>query len=106
MRPSAQALHLDPRGLWAFLAPMQASGAPLPRAALVRRAAGDAALLRFVAGAAATAGGGAAPGRAMLPFFAVLVCEVLAALPQARPSSVVFKRVLGWEGGFRSRGCA
>lgn len=82
-----QAMRLDARGLWAFLAPMQASGAPVPRAQLVLRCAGDPALLRFVAAAAAAAGGagGSAPPRSpMVPFFAVLACEVLAALPQAR----------------------
>ncbi len=84
---SWQAMRLDERGLWAFLAPMQASGAPLPRAQLVQRCVSDPALLRFVADAAQAAGGHAAPGRAILPFFAVLACEVLAALPQARSSS-------------------
>ncbi len=79
-------MHLAPRGLWAWLAPMQASGAPLPREQLAQRCAGDPALLRFVADAAAAAGGRAAPARApLLPFFAVLACETLAALPQARP---------------------
>ena len=82
-----QAMRLDARGLWAFLAPMQATGAPVPRAQLVQRCARDPALLRFVAAAAAAggAGGGHAPLRSpVVPFFAVLACEVLAALPRAR----------------------
>ncbi len=36
-----QIMPLDPRGTWAFLAPMQKSGAPLPRATLVRRCLND-----------------------------------------------------------------
>jgi hypothetical protein len=94
-RARAQAMHLAPRGLWAWLAPMQASGAPLPREQLAQRCAGDPALLRFVADAAQAAGGHAAPARApLLPFFAVLACEVLAALPQARPPRPARHRAL------------
>lgn len=53
-----QALRLEPRSRWAFLEPMQASGAPAPREALVLRCITD--RVRGFAGQAA--GGVAAAG--------------------------------------------
>lgn len=66
-------------GLWTFLAPMQQSGAPLPRTTLVQRCCTDAALLQFVCQAAQQA---ASP--AWLSFYGVVVCEVIAAVPKVR----------------------
>ena len=82
-------------GAWAFLAPMQRSGAPLPRGTLVQRCCTDAALLeRACRGAqqqAAVAGGNASA--AWMSFYAVLLCEVLAAQPRVRPALCAWRQL-------------
>lgn len=64
-------------GTWTFLAPMQQSGAVLPRASLVQRCCTDAALLDFVCKAAQQS-----TSPAWMSFFGVLVSEVVTALPK------------------------
>jgi U3 small nucleolar RNA-associated protein 10 len=70
-----QTMRLD--GIWAFLAPMQQSGAPLPRSSLVQRCCADAALMEFICKAAQQAS-----SPAWLSFYGVVVSEVIPALPQ------------------------
>lgn len=72
-----QILKLEPRSRWAFLAPMQQSGAPAPREALVLRCITDRSLLRFVCELAQRQADTRVAGRVALPFYAVLVCELL-----------------------------
>ncbi len=83
----AQTLRLI--GPWEWLAPMQRSGAPVPRASLVQRCLTDSAVLQHVcAGAAQQAGVrasfGAAVSATWMSFYAILVCEVIAAAPRVR----------------------
>lgn len=68
---------------WEWLAPIQDSGAALPRPSLVQRCLRDAAVLRFLVRCAELEplGGGARPSRAFLSFYAVVACELLAAAP-------------------------
>ncbi|GBF96147.1 hypothetical protein Rsub_08895 [Raphidocelis subcapitata] len=68
--------------IWEWLSPIQTSGAALPRASLVQRCVRDQAVLRFVCKAAEALGSGPHPSRTFLSFFAVTVCELLAAAPQ------------------------
>lgn len=86
----AQTLKLP--GTWAWLGPMQRSGAPLPRPSLVQRCLTDAAVLQHVCAAAAQQA--AVPARlgargvsaTWMSFYAILVCEVIAAAPRVRCS--------------------
>ncbi|GIL74166.1 hypothetical protein Vretimale_4805 [Volvox reticuliferus] len=79
-----------PGSLWGWLAKMQTSGASLPRDLLAQRCVNDRQLLLFICKAAGQLGGAAAPGtpvlqvhsRTFLSFYAVLLCEVLAILPE------------------------
>ncbi|GIL54419.1 hypothetical protein Vafri_9956 [Volvox africanus] len=81
-----------PGSLWGWLAKMQTSGASLPRDLLAQRCANDRQLLLFICKAAGHLGSAAAPGasllqlhsRTFLSFYAVLLCEVLAILPEVR----------------------
>jgi hypothetical protein len=73
-----QALRLE-RTPFEFLAPMQASGAALPRGALVRRALVDRALLRFLLEAAGELASPRVAARGTMPFYAALLVEALAA---------------------------
>ncbi|KAL4421861.1 hypothetical protein ABPG77_001343 [Micractinium sp. CCAP 211/92] len=75
-----QILRLPPRGRFAFLEPMQASGAPAPRDVIVLRCVTDRSLLRFVCDMAQRQADPRLAGRVALPFYAVLVCEYLAKL--------------------------
>ncbi|KAL4423978.1 hypothetical protein ABPG75_001279 [Micractinium tetrahymenae] len=72
-----QVLRLPPRGRFAFLEPMQASGAPAPRDVVVLRCVTDRSLLRFVCDMAQRQADPRLAGRVALPFYAVLVCEYL-----------------------------
>ncbi|PRW61623.1 hypothetical protein C2E21_0211 [Chlorella sorokiniana] len=76
-----QILRLDPRSRWAFLEPMQHSGAPVPREVLVLRCITDRSLLRFVCDTAQRQSEPQYAGRAFLPFYAVLTCELLDKVP-------------------------
>lgn len=67
--------------VFAFLEPMKASGAVLPRDLLVQRCLTDRGLLRFVAEAAQELGGPRVAARAVMPFFAALLCELVAQAP-------------------------
>jgi hypothetical protein len=73
-----QALRLE-RTPFEFLAPMQASGAALPRSALVRRALVDRALLRFLLEAAGELAAPRVAARGAMPFYAALLVEALSA---------------------------
>ena len=75
-----QILRLD-NTLFAFLQPMQKSGVALPRSLLVQRCLTDRSLLRFVCDAAQELGGPRVAARAVMPFFAALLCEIVAAVP-------------------------
>ena len=72
-----QVLRLEST-VFEFLAPMQRSGASLPRPALVQRCLTDRALLRFVCDAARDLAAPRAGSRAAMPFYAATLCEVLA----------------------------
>ena len=65
----AQILRLDPRSKWAFLEPMQSSGAPAPREALVLRCTTD--RVRWAAGGRGGAGGSQLPRVGRLPAWAL-----------------------------------
>ena len=68
-------------GPWEFLAPMQASGAPLPRASLAQRCLVDASLLeRVCQGAQAAAAAPVTSAATWMSFYATLVCEVIGQL--------------------------
>jgi U3 small nucleolar RNA-associated protein 10 len=72
---------------WEWLEPSLAAGAPLPRAALVARAAADPATLAAVAGLAEGGeAGGVPPAAGHLAFYAVTVCEALAAAAAGSPN--------------------
>jgi hypothetical protein len=66
--------------VWAFLAGCKATGTPLPRSLLVGQAVKDAALLRFVGGAAQEAAAAGSAGDCdaspFLSFYAVLLAEL------------------------------
>ncbi|GFR47970.1 hypothetical protein Agub_g9794, partial [Astrephomene gubernaculifera] len=74
-----------PGSLWGWLSKMQTSGAALPRHLLTQRCANDRQLLLFICKAAGYFGGAASSSRpssrTFLSFYAVLLCEVLAAMP-------------------------
>ncbi|KAK9810295.1 hypothetical protein WJX72_008160 [[Myrmecia] bisecta] len=76
-----QILHID-NSIWAFLAPMKASGAPMPRHVLVQRSLNDKALLQFIGAAAKGAANKATGSKTVLAFYAVVVCEVIALAPR------------------------
>lgn len=86
-------MRLD--SLWAFLGPMQQSGAPLPRSTLVQRCCNDAALLEFVCQAAQQA---ASP--TWLSFYGVVVCEVIAAVPKV---CFLYGKSLSSQQGYQSQ---
>ena len=65
---------------WAWLAPAATAGTPVPRAELAARCVRDGAVLAAVAAAAAPSHG-RPPTPAALSFYAVTVCEALAASP-------------------------
>ncbi|GLI61497.1 hypothetical protein VaNZ11_003825, partial [Volvox africanus] len=79
-----------PGSLWGWLAKMQTSGASLPRDLLAQRCVNDRQLLLFICKAAGHLGSADASGashlrlhsRTFLSFYAVLLCEVLAILPE------------------------
>lgn len=75
-----QILHLE-NTPFAFLGPMQKNGVALPRELLVQRCLADRSLLRFVCDAAQQLGGPRVAARAVMPFFAALLCEIIAATP-------------------------
>ena len=75
-------LHLDPPHPFAFLQPMQKTGVALPRSLLVQRCLTDRSLLRFVCETAQALGTPAVGARAVMPFFAALLCEIVAAAPE------------------------
>ncbi|EFJ42549.1 hypothetical protein VOLCADRAFT_107183 [Volvox carteri f. nagariensis] len=90
-----QTLAIGPPGsLWGWLAKMQSSGASLPRDLLAQRCVNDRQLLLFICKAAGQLGGTAlgsvrsgasalrTHSRTYLSFYAVLLCEVLALLPE------------------------
>ncbi|KAF6260625.1 hypothetical protein COO60DRAFT_874799 [Scenedesmus sp. NREL 46B-D3] len=66
---------------WEWLAPCQQSGAPPPRQLLVRRCVNDQAVLREVCRGAEAVGQPGCFSKTYLSFYAVLLCEVLAASP-------------------------
>jgi U3 small nucleolar RNA-associated protein 10 len=78
-----QTLRLDSNTtpLFAFLAPMQKSGVALPREVLVQRCLTDRSLLRYVCDAGQELGSARVAARAAMPFFAAMLCEVVAAAP-------------------------
>ncbi|GAB4814939.1 hypothetical protein N2152v2_001985 [Parachlorella kessleri] len=78
-----QVLRLGTGGssrLWDFLAPMQQSGASMPREVLVQRCIHDRALLRFVCDMAQQLASPRQAGRVAMSFYAVVLCEFLAAV--------------------------
>lgn len=77
-----QAMRLE--GAWAFMAPMQRSGAPMPRSLLAQRCITDAALLEAVCRAAQQASESATGCTVWMSFYSVLVSEVLTKLPKVR----------------------
>lgn len=66
---------------FAFLAPMQKSRVSLPRALLVQRCLTDRSLLRFVCELGKELGSAQVGARAVAPFYAALLCEIVAAAP-------------------------
>ena len=75
-----QAMRLE--GAWAFMAPMQRSGAPMPRSMLAQRCMADAALLEAVCRAAQQAAESPTGCAMWMSFYSVLVSEVLTKLPK------------------------
>ena len=82
-----QILHLE-NTLFAFLEPMQKSGVALPRGILVQRCLTDKSLLRYICDTAQQLGGPRVAARAVMPFFAALLCEIIAAMPAVDEPSV------------------
>ncbi len=80
-----QAMRLE--GTWAFMAPMQRSGAPMPRSMLAQRCMADAALLEAVCRAAQQAAASPTGCTMWMSFYSVLVSEVLAKQPKVPPRS-------------------
>ena len=80
-----QAVRLE--GTWAFMAPMQRSGAPMPRDLLAQRCVTDAALLEAVCRAAQRAAESPTGCTVWMSFYSVLVSEVLTKLPKVRACS-------------------
>lgn len=79
-----QLCSLAPNGLWAWLAPVQRGGAALLRTVLVQRCVNDRAVFELVCRAAAACRTPRTLSRVQLGFFAVLSCEVLAAMRKVR----------------------
>ena len=75
-----QAMRLE--GTWSFMAPMQRSGAPMPRSMLAQRCMTDAALLESVCRAAQQAAASPTGCNMWMSFYSVLVSEVLTKLPK------------------------
>lgn len=75
-----QAMRLE--GPWSFTAPMQRSGAPMPRSMLAQRCMTDAALLESVCQAAQQAAASPTGCNMWMSFYSVLVSEVLTKLPK------------------------
>ena len=78
-----QAMRLD--GAWSFMAPMQRSGAPMPRSLLAQRCITDAALLEAVCRAGQQAAESVTGCTVWMSFYSVLVSEVLNKLFKVHP---------------------
>lgn len=78
-----QAMRLE--GAWSFMAPMQRSGAPMPRSLLAQRCISDAALLEAVCRAGQQAAESVTGCTVWMSFYSVLVSEVLNRLPKVHP---------------------
>lgn len=69
-------LRLDDT-MFEFLKPMQKSGAMMPRESIVKRCLADKSLLRFVLESGKELGSARTAARAVMPFYAAVMCEVL-----------------------------
>ncbi|KAK9866983.1 hypothetical protein WJX84_002095 [Apatococcus fuscideae] len=73
---------------WAFLQPMQQSGAALPRGILVQRCHSDKAVLAFICSLASQLSESGRRSPVQLSFYAVTVCEVLAFGPEVHADTI------------------
>ncbi|KAK9825496.1 hypothetical protein WJX74_001182 [Apatococcus lobatus] len=73
---------------WAFLQPMQQSGAALPRGILVQRCRTDKAILQFICNLASQLAESGRRSPVQLSFYAVTVCEVLAFGPEVDADTI------------------
>lgn len=84
-----QILHLE-HTPFAFLTPMQSSGAALPRPTLLARCKVDKSLLTFIMDMARDSAMSRLPTGVLMPFYAALVCEMLDSYSVVEENTVTF----------------